>query len=135
MGYDGYQETLLAGPSNGLGLSVDARTVTTLSSVLGSKLSWTHSVDWGVFIPTVSLEWQHEFKRDLQAITARFTNDPTQTPFSLTRTPLDNSFFRVGSGFSIVLPRGRSGFVLYKHMLGRQGISQDNLGVEIRIEF
>ncbi|MEO7477871.1 MAG: autotransporter domain-containing protein, partial [Lysobacteraceae bacterium] len=135
MSFDSYQEKLLAGPGSGLGLSVDARTVNTLSSVLGTKVSWTHSVDWGVFIPTASLEWQHEYKSDLQAITARFTNDPTQTSFSLNGVPLDNSFFRLGLGFSVVLSRGRSGFVLFEHMLGRNGMTQDNLGLGIRIEF
>ena len=135
MGFDAYQEKLQPGPGSGLGLSVDARTVTTLSSVLGTKVSWTHSVDWGVFIPTASFEWQHEYKSDLQAITARFANDPTQTSFSLTGVPLDNSFFRVGAGFSVVLAHGRSGFVLYEHMLGRSGMTQDNLGLGIRIEF
>ncbi|MEO7251100.1 MAG: autotransporter domain-containing protein, partial [Arenimonas sp.] len=135
MGFDAYQEKLLAGAGSGLGLAVDARTINTLSSVLGAKVSWTQSVDWGVFIPTASFEWQHEYKSDLQAITARFANDPTQTAFSLVGVPLDDSFFRVGAGFSFVLPHGRSGFLLYEHMLGRQGMTQDNFGVGIRIEF
>ncbi len=135
MDFNAYTERLQAGPGNGLGLSVNARTVDSLSSVLGAKVSWTRSADWGVFIPTASLEWQHEFKSDLSAITARFANDPTQTPFSLTGAPLDNSFFRLGLGMSFVLAHGRSGFILYEHMLGREGMSQDNLGIGFRIEF
>ena len=106
-----------------------------LSSVLGTSISYTNSTSWGVFIPTASFEWQHEFKSDLSAITARFLNDPTQTSFSLSGTPMDNSFFRMGLGMSFVWPHGKSGFILYEHMLGREGMSQDNLGLGMRIEF
>jgi uncharacterized protein with beta-barrel porin domain len=135
MGFDGYQETLQAGLGEGLGLSVDSRSINTFSSVLGTKVSYTDSTSWGVLIPTASLEWQHEFDSDSNAITARFINDPTQTPFSLLGNPLENSFVRFGLGTSFVMSHGRSGFILYEHTFGQDGIRQDNLGLGIRIEF
>ena len=88
MDFDGYQESTLAGPGNGLGLTVDSRTVNSFDSVLGTKVSYANSTSWGVFIPTASLEWQHEFNSDEQAVTAHFTNDPSQTPFSVVGDPL-----------------------------------------------
>jgi len=88
-----------------------------------------------VLIPTASLEWQHEFNSDLDAVTARFINDPTQTPFSLLGNPLENSFIRFGLGMSFVMSHGRSGFLLYEHTFGQDGVRQDNLGFGIRIEF
>lgn len=135
MGFDSYSETLLSGPGNGLGLAVDSRNLSTFSSVLGGKVSYTRSTSWGVFIPTASLEWQHEFNGDMNAITARFINDPTHTPFTLLGNTLENSFVRMGLGASFVLSQGRSGFVLYEHTFGQDGLHQDNLGVGIRIEF
>jgi uncharacterized protein with beta-barrel porin domain len=135
MDFDGYQESTLAGPGNGLGLTVDARTVNSFDSVLGTKISYANSTSWGVFIPTASLEWQHEFNSDEQAVTAHFTNDPLQTPFSVFGDPLQNSFIRFGLGASFVMSQGRSGFILYEHTFGQDGVRQDNLGFGIRIEF
>jgi outer membrane autotransporter protein len=135
MGFDGYDETMQAGLGDGLGLSVDSRSINTFSSVLGTKVSYTNSTSWGVLIPTASLEWQHEFDSDSNEITAHFINDPTQTPFSLLGNPLENSFVRFGLGTSFVMSHGRSGFILYEHTFGQDGIRQDNLGLGIRIEF
>jgi uncharacterized protein with beta-barrel porin domain len=135
MGFDGYQEALPSGLGEGLGLAVDSRSITTFSSVLGTKISLTQSTSWGVLIPTASLEWQHEFNSDQNATTAHFVNDPTQTPFSLLGNPLENSFVRFGLGSSFVMAHGRSGFILYEHTFGQDGVRQDNLGVGIRIEF
>jgi uncharacterized protein with beta-barrel porin domain len=88
-----------------------------------------------VLIPTASLDWQHEFNSDPNAITAHFINDPTQTSFTLLGDPLENSFVRLGVGASFVMPHGRSGFILYEHTFGQDGLRQDNIGLGIRIEF
>ncbi len=135
VGFDSYEETMLSGPGSGLGLAVDARTVTALTGILGSRFSYTHSTDWGVLVPTASLEWNHEFKDDEQAISARFIHDPTQTVISVDGDPMDTQYFRVGVGLSMVLAHGRSGFFLYDYMVGRDGQSQENFAIGIRIEF
>ena len=135
VGFDSYEETMQSGPGSGLGLAVDARTVTALTGILGSRFSYTHSTDWGVLVPTASLEWNHEFKDDENAISARFIHDPTQTLISVDGDPMDTQYFRVGIGLSMVLARGRSGFFLYDYMVGRDGQSQENFAIGIRIEF
>ena len=38
-------------------------------------------------------------------------------------------------GVSLILERGRSGFVLHERTVGRDGFFQDNLGFGVRIEF
>jgi uncharacterized protein YhjY with autotransporter beta-barrel domain/5-hydroxyisourate hydrolase-like protein (transthyretin family) len=135
LGFDGYTETMESGPGSGLALVVDSRDVTAFTGVLGGKLAYTHSADWGVFVPTASLEWEREFKDDLQELTARFLHDPTGTPMVVTNDPLDNQYFRVGLGMSLVLKHGRSGFVLYERMVGRDGMEQENLSLGVRVEF
>ena len=134
-GFDSYEETLQAGPGSGLGLAVDSRTVTALTSVLGSRFTYTHSTDWGVMVPTASLEWSHEFKDDTDSISARFIHDPTGTPINLSGEPLDSDYLRLSVGLSLVLTHGRSGFFLYQRMLARDGQSQENLSLGIRVEF
>lgn len=133
--FDSYAESMQAGPGSGLGLAVNARNVINFSSSIGTRFAYSHSTNWGVLLPTASLEWDHDFKGDPQAITARFINDPTHTPINISGDAADSDYFRISFGLSMVLPHGRSGFLLYEKMLQRDGISQFNLALGMRIEF
>nr|MBP6597655.1 autotransporter domain-containing protein [Arenimonas sp.] len=134
--FDDINEALLPGlPGNGLGLRIDNRDVSSLASVLGSKLTYTHSVSWGVLMPHLQLEWEHEFRDDPRAIEARFINDPTGSAMLVSGDPLDTDYFRLGLGLSMVLASGRSGFFYYEQLVGRNGMSQWNLAVGLRLEF
>ena len=42
--------------------------------------------------------------------------------------------FRIATG-QRVFTHGKSGFILFQHMLARTGQSQDNLSLGLRIEF
>lgn len=134
--YDGFSEAVNASlPGAGLALSVSARDVNSLSSVLGGKVSFTNSTSWGVLVPVLEAEWQKEYRSDPESFRAFFLNDPTQTPIIVTGEALDSSFFRLGAGLSAVLTKGRSGFVMYERIFGRDRISQDSLALGFRVEF
>ncbi|HMB57873.1 MAG TPA: autotransporter domain-containing protein [Arenimonas sp.] len=134
--FDSMTEQLLPGlPGSGLALVVDTRNVTSLSSVVGGKLTFAHSASWGVLIPHLQLEWQHEFKSDPAAVEAHFLYDPTSTPFTIHGDRTDTDFYRIGLGLSMVLTHGRSGFFYYEKLVGKDGVSQDNLALGLRIEF
>lgn len=133
--FDEITETLGAGPGSGLGLQVRARELESLASVLGGKLTYTHSASWGVLMPHLQLEWEHEFRDDPQALEARFLHDPTATPMVLSGDPLDTDYFRLGLGMSMVLTKGRSGFFYYERLMGRDRTSQYNLALGLRMEF
>lgn len=136
LGFDDISEELLPGiAGSGLGLRIENRDVTSLASVLGAKFTYTHSAGWGVLMPHLQLEWEHEFKDDPQAMEARFINDPTGSAMLLRGDPLDTNYFRLGLGLSMVLTRGRSGFVYYERLAGMNGMSQDNLALGFRMEF
>jgi outer membrane autotransporter protein len=135
LGFDEFEEELEGGVGSGLGLRVESRTVTALSTVLGGKVSYTHSADWGVLLPQASLEWQKEHKSDPELFRAFLIDDPTGTPILISGEPLDSSYFRLGVGLTMVFTGGRSGFVLYEKMLGRDGMEQDNLSLGFRMEF
>ena len=136
LGFDGFTEKLNSTvPGGGLALQIEDRNVTVISSVLGGKASYAHSTAWGVLMPHVDLEWQREYRSDPESFRALFVNDPTGTPVLVTGDALDNSYLRVGLGLSMVLTRGRSGFVYYVRMVGRDGITQDNLTLGFRMEF
>jgi outer membrane autotransporter protein len=136
LGFDEIREqTLGSGPGSGLGLHIESRDLTSLASVLGTKFTWTRSTNWGVLMPHLQLEWEHEFRDDPQAMEARFLNDPTATPMLVTGDPLDTDYFRLGLGLSMVLTGGRSGFFYYERLAGRDGESQWNLALGLRMEF
>ncbi len=136
LNFDATTERMAPGsPGSGLALVIQTSDVTSVSSVLGGKLTYAHSANWGVLIPHLQAEWQHEFKDDPSEVEAHFLYDPTATPFTITGDKLDTDFFRFGLGLSMVLTHGRSGFVYYEKLIGRDGFSQDNLALGLRIEF
>lgn len=122
-------------PGVGLALELDTRNVTSISSTLGGKLTYAHSTSWGVLIPHVQLEWQHEFESDPSEVEARFLFDPLGTPFTIHGDPIDTDFFRFGVGMSFVMTKGRSGFFYYERLISRERFSQNSLALGIRLEF
>ncbi|MEO7252240.1 MAG: autotransporter domain-containing protein, partial [Arenimonas sp.] len=134
--FDPLTEHLISGtPGSGLALAIDTRNVTSLTSTLGGKLTYARSTTWGVVIPHVQLEWQHEFRTDPSAVEAHFLYDPTATPFTITGDAVDSDFFRFGVGMSFVMTHGRSGFFYYEKLLSRERFSQDSLAIGLRLEF
>jgi outer membrane autotransporter protein len=122
-------------PGAGLGTSVESRSLTSALAVLGGRFSYATSFDWGVLVPNATLEWNHEFKNDPQTIVTRFLADPTQTPIVVTDTAQDQNYFNVGIGLNAVLPKGRSGFVSWEHLVGFAGAHENRFSLGIRIEF
>ena len=133
--FDAIEETLEPGPGSGLGLRIEQRELESLASVLGGKLTYTHSASWGVLMPHLQLEWEHEFRDDPQALEARFLNDPTGSVMLLRGDELDTDYFRIGLGMSMVLTKGRSGYFYYERLLGKDRSSQYNLALGFRMEF
>lgn len=133
----GFSETVVDpnGPGAGLGTSVESRSSTSVLGVLGSRFSYATSVDWGVLVPNATIEWNHEFKHDPQTIVTRFLADPTQTPIVVSANPPDQSYFNIGIGLNAVLPKGRSGFVSWEHLVGYAGAHQNRFSLGVRIEF
>ncbi len=136
LNFDRIQETLVSsGPGAGLALVVEERSLDSLASILGAKFTRAISTDWGVLTPHFQLEWEHEFNSDPGAATARFVNDPTGTEITLSDSPYDADYFRIGLGLSAIMSKGRSAFVYYDKSIGRDGITQDNLALGLRLEF
>ena len=134
--FDAFEEEVDASLNgSGLALRIDSRSVTGLSSTFGGKLAYAHSASWGVLVPQLEAEWQHDFRGDAEAFRGFFVDDPTQTPILVLGDDLDSDFFRVGLGLSMVFTGGRSGFVTYERILGRSGLSQEMLTLGFRMEF
>jgi len=134
---DGFSESASDPGAAGAGLitSVASRSLDSNLGVIGGRVSYTTSFDWGILIPNAMLEWNHEFRNDPQTIVTRFVYDPTQTPIVVTDKPPDNSYFNVGIGLNAVLPGGRSGYISWEHLVGFAGAHENRFSLGIRIEF
>lgn len=133
--FDAYEERLGGGLGTGLGLAVDERELESMTGVLGGKMTWALSRDWGILMPHAQLEWEHEFEDDPQQLAARFLHDPTRTMIRAEGDEVDTDFFNIGIGLSALFANGRSAFLYYEHLAGSEGLSQDNLSLGVRLEF
>jgi outer membrane autotransporter protein len=135
--FDNYTERASdpSAPGAGLVVSVDGREITSLQGVVGGKVSWTHSVSWGVLIPHVQGEWLHEFRDDPVQVVSFFANDPTRTPIVIPGERVDPDYFNLGFGLSAILPNGKSGFIYYEHRAGERRLTQDSIALGLRLEF
>jgi uncharacterized protein with beta-barrel porin domain len=135
--FDGYRERLSdpTGPGSGLAVEVDGRELTSLEGVIGGKATYTSSRSWGILMPSIQVEWLHEFEDDVENLVSRFVNDPTGTNIVVPGEPVDSDYFNVGIGLSAVFANGRSGFLYYEHRAGQENFSQDSLAIGVRLEF
>ena len=133
--FDAGRETLAAGAGSGLALEIFPGTQTSVASVAGAKFSSALSRDWGILMPHLQIEWEREYRDDPQRVGARFLADPDAQRFSIEGEPIDNSFFRLGAGLSVLFAGGRSGFVYIERVIGKSGFTQTNVALGFRGEF
>ncbi|MCP4406261.1 MAG: autotransporter domain-containing protein, partial [Gammaproteobacteria bacterium] len=134
---DGYNEqaTDPNAAGAGLALEIEDQKVESLRTALGGQLSYALSTSFGVLLPHVLIEWEHEFKDDSRLITARFLNDPTRSDILLRTDSPDSDFFNLGAGISATFRHGISGFLYYETTLQQDNISQDSVIGGVRVEF
>lgn len=123
-------------PNNGLGLAVDSRTVSSLQSALGAKLSTVVSTGSGVFGPYIAAHWLHEFKNGVPSITARYVQDPfNPITFLIPAEQPDRDYAVVSLGSSVTLPGNWSGFVQVITALGISNVTNNGIIAGIRKQF
>jgi uncharacterized protein YhjY with autotransporter beta-barrel domain len=133
---DGFQERI-DNTSNGFGLTlaVNDQDVESLTWVLGGQASYALSTGFGVLVPQVRLEWEHEFLDSQRRITARFVNDPLNTPILLDTDNPDRDYFNLGAGMSAVFQRGVSAFAYYETILALKDVTAHQVTVGLRLAF
>lgn len=152
-GYDFNQDALNFGPfarlnyikaridsfeenfAGGLELVYDSQEVDSLTSLIGGQATYVVSTGYGVITPQARFEWAHEFKHDSRYITARFLNDPAAGRFEIATDDPDRDYFNLGLGVSAVFSQGRSAFLYYEAVVGRDNLSEHSIAAGIRFEF
>ena len=70
-------------PVEGLALAVSERTITSLQTALGARVSGVVNTASGVFGPYFSAHWMHEFQNDSPSILSKYVADPTNQFFAI----------------------------------------------------
>ena len=107
-------------PVNGLGLAVDSRTIRSLQSALGGKVSTNVNTSTGVFGPYFSAYWMHEFKNDSPSIISKYVNDPFNTLFAIPTANPTRNYAVLTVGSTATFPNNFSGFLHFSAAAGLQ---------------
>ncbi len=135
--FDSYTERMSnpTGAGAGLALAVSGRSLTSREGVLGGKVAYASSQDFGILSPNLSFEYVREFADSPDNLITRFANDPTGTPIVVSGDPVDKQYFNLGIGLSAVFANGRSGYVYVEHRAGQAATTQNSIALGLRIEF
>ena len=126
---DQYTET-----GTGFALTVEDQTLRSFTSVVGASVDYAISTGFGVFSPSLRVEWEHEFSNDSRVIVAQFASSPGSFMNLPTAAP-DRNFFNVGAGVSTTLPRGITAFADFEVLLGHKDLDNHTVTVGARLEF
>lgn len=122
-------------PINGLGLAVSERTLDSLQSALGAKLSTVVNAASGVFVPYFSAQWIHEFKNDSPSILSKYVNDPFNTFFAIPTAEPTRNYAMLSVGSSATFPNNLSGFAQFSAAVGLDNQTAYGAVVGIRKQF
>jgi uncharacterized protein YhjY with autotransporter beta-barrel domain len=114
-------------PVDGLGLAVNERTIRSLQSALGAKVSKSISTSSGVFTPYFSAQWMHEFENDNPSIISKYVADPTNQFFAIPTANPTRDYAVLILGSSAQFPNNLSGFLQFSAAAGLQ--NETNYGV------
>jgi outer membrane autotransporter protein len=122
-------------PIAGLGLAVDARTVDSLQSALGARISRAFGTGFGVLTPYASAQWNHEFLSGQSSITSKYVNDPFNTFFTIPTEDAGSDYAVFTLGVSGQFQGGVAAFLQYGATAWLKDVSNQTVAVGVRIPF
>ena len=154
IGYDFYRDALTVTPyaratyvrstidnytekdptNSGLQMRVNVDSRTSVTTDLGVSASYAKSTGWGVLVPHVRAEWEHEFEDDAQDTSSFYQLDANRNLYDLEGESPDTDYFNLGAGVSAIFPNGWMGFVDYEGLVGYEELSKHRLTVGLRVE-
>lgn len=130
---NGFTET----GASGLNLKFNDQESESLTLGVGAQASTTMSQEFGILIPYVRGEWEHEFEDKARLIGVRFANDAiTSDPFPITvlTNTKDKNRGRLGAGVAAQFANGWSGFVDYETVVGLRDVNSHVIAISVRKE-
>lgn len=130
---DGYAESGADG--SGLNLDVDSQDWSSLTSVLGGKISITSNHDFGVLVPYLQAGWIHEFESDAEEITATYVADPRKNQLKAYTNEPDQDYVELGIGITAVFAKNIQAFINYDTLIGLSDLESHVVSLGLRWEF
>lgn len=115
-------------------LLYDDQTVESFSTVLGGRADYAISTEFGVVVPYLRAEYEHEFA-DSASTDVRFATDPSGTKFRVSGVDVDRDFFNLGGGVSAVFAGSWSAFLDYDGLVGAEDLTRHSITFGVRKEF
>jgi uncharacterized protein with beta-barrel porin domain len=128
---DGYRES----GASGLELDIEGWDVNSLKTTLGGRIARVFNTSYGVLIPQLRLEWEHEFEDAGDTLDGTFVHDPIGTRFRLPTETLDSDYFRLGLSVSAQFTHGRSAYFNYETLAGQRDVEEHSFTLGARLEF
>ncbi|MDH3459741.1 MAG: autotransporter outer membrane beta-barrel domain-containing protein, partial [Burkholderiaceae bacterium] len=118
-------------------LAVQAQTAESVVSVLGGQIAYAISRNWGVLVPNIRFEWEHQYKDDRTSNVLANFSAVTSNPaiINIETTPPDRNYFNLGVGLASHFGVGRSAFIYYQTVLGKAETTNHAITAELRLEF
>ncbi len=121
--------------AGGLNLVINEQQAESMQSVVGAQISYSMSQSFGVLVPYLRFQWQHEFRDPSRSLVARYLNDPRNNLLVATSDSPDTDYFNLNTGISTVLQNGLQAYFNYNALLGNDLISGHLFTVGVRQEF
>jgi outer membrane lipase/esterase len=134
---EGFREDVALNPGNtetAQNLDIASQNAVSLTTVLGAQASYALSTGFGVLVPQVRVEWEHEFEDDSRRIVATYVEDPGSSFLRIPTDDPDRDFFNVGAGLSAVFAGGMSAYFYYETVLGLDNVAAHHFALGVRKE-
>jgi uncharacterized protein YhjY with autotransporter beta-barrel domain len=119
---------------SGFAIAVPGREVVSRRGRLDATLSRTLSTSWGVWQPTATLGWRHEFANPSRPVRITFLQDTNATPVVFDTDDADATWGEFGLGAVFVFAGGHSAFVEYRQRFSHDFLQERILSLGWRME-
>jgi outer membrane autotransporter protein len=120
----------------GLGVDVGKQGLDSVTTTLGSQVSQSISMPWGILSPSIRAEWVHQYKNNTRFIQGRFnTADAGTGSFAIITDSPDRNYFNVGTALAVTLPEGKAAYLRYEYRLGQRDFIDHTVELGARIPF
>ena len=126
---DGYEER----GGEPFNVRIDGQTIESVTTALGGQAMYAISMGWGVLMPQLSFDWDHEYKGDSRTVTGTVVAAPATVTTVQTNRP-DRNYFNLGVGVSATFRGGVSAFLRFDEVLGRENFTSHSFNLGVRFE-
>ena len=114
--------------------SIHEQNYENFTSALGLKIAkYNYFPEGGALVPEWRAFWQHEFNDEVTDLNVELLN--TGNSYSIDGRPRESDFGIIGAGFTFISKDGKSLYMHYDYMLGKEDFNAHFLNLGFRILF